>query len=334
QPFAEVPLSELLDALPEALSYSLLRVPVPEGCAPITLARRDLFDARFQAIASESDDDTMLDFLNAPSDLVPWRYEGGLKTWECCVDLAAYLAGVCEGDGEWVQGKTVLEIGCGTAVPSLLLFQRLLESLAKHAPDEPAPKATSFHLQDYNRSVLELVTLPNILLTWYASPLAEAYRASEDHPDPGDEPDLHLSITPTFLSAFQASLSQHRVNLRFFSGSWDGFDVARVLDAPGVAYNVVLTSETIYRTDSTSSLLRLLREACLSGAPTPTTSLPEDIEQTRSYTCLVAAKVLYFGVGGGVAEFVRAVETDGRGRVDTVWEQATGVARRILRITW
>lgn len=26
--------------------------------------------------------------------------------------------------------------------------------------------ATHFHLQDYNRSVLELVTLPNIILAW------------------------------------------------------------------------------------------------------------------------------------------------------------------------
>lgn len=29
--------------------------------------------------------------------------------------------------------------------------------------------ATHFHLQDYNRSVLELVTLPNIMLAWCTS---------------------------------------------------------------------------------------------------------------------------------------------------------------------
>ena len=32
-----------------------------------------------------------LDFLNAPSDLVPGVYEGGLKTWECSLDLVEYL---------------------------------------------------------------------------------------------------------------------------------------------------------------------------------------------------------------------------------------------------
>ena len=30
-----------------------------------------------------------LSFLDAPSDLVPGVYEGGLKTWECSIDLAS-----------------------------------------------------------------------------------------------------------------------------------------------------------------------------------------------------------------------------------------------------
>lgn len=32
-----------------------------------------------------------LEFLDAPSDLVPGVYEGGLKTWECSLDLVEYL---------------------------------------------------------------------------------------------------------------------------------------------------------------------------------------------------------------------------------------------------
>ena len=32
-----------------------------------------------------------LDFLDAPSDLVPGVYEGGLKTWECSLDLVEHL---------------------------------------------------------------------------------------------------------------------------------------------------------------------------------------------------------------------------------------------------
>lgn len=58
-----------------------------------------------------------LGFLNSPSDLVPGVYEGGLKTWECSLDLAAYL---CEagrgrmGQRSWVRGKSVLEVRATT----------------------------------------------------------------------------------------------------------------------------------------------------------------------------------------------------------------------------
>jgi protein-histidine N-methyltransferase len=78
------------------------------------LSRRDLFDARFQLVSQASgvgedeiDDHhdgqnsayptegnasaNALRFVDAPSDLVRGVYEGGLKTWECSIDLASYL---------------------------------------------------------------------------------------------------------------------------------------------------------------------------------------------------------------------------------------------------
>ncbi|KZV73910.1 hypothetical protein PENSPDRAFT_626633 [Peniophora sp. CONT] len=304
EPYTEIALDDLLSTLPEALSYSRLRLPDTY----VFLARRDLFDARFQVIAAEDAGREKLAFLDAPSDLVPGKYEGGLKTWECSVDLAAYLeSSVCKGDGSWVRGKHILELGCGTAVPSLLLFSRLLEALAKE-PAQNDTASTILHLQDYNRSVLELVTLPNVLLTWYTSPLAEAYRASEDLADPDtDDADLHLSITPYLVTAFKTSLSTHNISLHFFSGSWDGFPTS-------TSYDCVLTSETIYREESIPPLLQVLRES-------------------KADTCLVAAKVLYFGVGGGVQEFVKAVEKQD-GKVEDVWDQREGVARKIMSVHW
>jgi len=50
------------------------------------------------------------------------------------------------------------------------------------------------------------------------------------------------------------------------------------------------------------------------------------------YLCLVAAKVIYFGVGGGVKEFVEAVQENGC--VERVWERKEGVGRIIMRIIW
>lgn len=46
-------------------------------------------------------------FIAAPSDLVPGVYEGGLKTWECSLDLIAYMES--QGTSE-ITGKSVLEV--------------------------------------------------------------------------------------------------------------------------------------------------------------------------------------------------------------------------------
>lgn len=81
-----------MEELPPLISYSPLRIPV-SGDNTITILRRDLFDARFQLI-SEDKAQKDLDFIDAPSDLVPGVYEGGLKTWECSADLAGYLDGL------------------------------------------------------------------------------------------------------------------------------------------------------------------------------------------------------------------------------------------------
>jgi hypothetical protein len=45
------------------------------------------------------------------SDLVSGVYEGGLKVWECSIDICNYL---CKPEHrEFLKGKRVLELGCG-----------------------------------------------------------------------------------------------------------------------------------------------------------------------------------------------------------------------------
>ena len=53
-----------------------------------------------------------MEFVDAPSDLVPGVYEGGLKTWECSLDLVECLDKIYEGEiAERLKGKRVLEVG-------------------------------------------------------------------------------------------------------------------------------------------------------------------------------------------------------------------------------
>jgi protein-histidine N-methyltransferase len=87
----------------------------------------------------------------------------------------------------------------------------------------------------------------------------------------------------------------------------------------------VLTSETIYRMESLPRLAAIMRGACNA----------EGSKDVDDYLCLVAAKVLYFGVGGGVADFVRCVrDLDKGGTVETVWEKTQGVERRVMSVRW
>ncbi|KAG5633979.1 hypothetical protein H0H81_004086 [Sphagnurus paluster] len=125
--FTELTVDQLLGHLPHVISYSPLVVPIlsdQKDLQQVTLARRDLFDARFQLIAQEEaptssnsalqaegvvqPGPSALAFVEAPSDLVPGVYEGGLKTWECALDLAGHLA----AERLSARGKRVLEVLC------------------------------------------------------------------------------------------------------------------------------------------------------------------------------------------------------------------------------
>lgn len=116
-----------MSALPPVISYTPLSLPTPppkpattttdpllSGPTNIIIPRRDLFDVRFQLLNDTTVDDSAdaeahLEFVDAPSDLLPGIYEGGLKTWECSIDLAAYLAHTVRL-GMKIQGKKFLEV--------------------------------------------------------------------------------------------------------------------------------------------------------------------------------------------------------------------------------
>jgi protein-histidine N-methyltransferase len=108
------------------------------------------------------------------------------------------------------------------------------------------------------------------------------------------------------------------------------FDISTVLAGEDARYDVVLSSETIYRLDSVPALLHVLRDACLARSE----DLIRQSTTPPPYTCLIAAKRLYFGVGGGVLEFEKSLKDGGLGDVEHVWEHTSGVGRTIMRVVW
>lgn len=80
--------------------------------------------------------------------------------------------------------------------------------------------------------------------------------------------------------------------------------------------------------DSLPSLVETMRLACA-----PKNDAVEEDESGKG-ECLVAAKVLYFGVGGGVSNFVDFVEGQGIAKTRIVRERKTGVGRVILSLNF
>ena len=53
------------------------------------------------------------------TDLVAGEYEGGLKLWECSLDLVEYIHDRQQDNTSFLANKRVLELGCGHALPGM-----------------------------------------------------------------------------------------------------------------------------------------------------------------------------------------------------------------------
>lgn len=163
------------------------------------------------------------------------------------------------------------QLGAGTALPSLVLFQHALLN------DIPM----RFVLSDYNDTVLRLATLPNFVLTWALNTQPDGSAGfNMDVSSKGD-----LDITKTILERFQEDLSAKNINFVFLSGPWSQKLANLVPNSSPDLGTVVLAAETIYSPDSTQAFVELL------------VSL---LKRAKMSKAMIAAKRMYFGVGGSV----------------------------------
>ncbi|KAK5132160.1 hypothetical protein LTR08_000317 [Meristemomyces frigidus] len=271
-PVKQHSLEELLATLPDHLSYSTVRVESPTGRV-LFLPKRDLYDVRVQLLQEGSTNDDIIDQIET-SDLRSGVYEGGFKTWECSLDLASLLLdrGPRKDLDELVRCDQIIELGAGTALPSLVLFN--------HAIHNAIP--LTFTLADYNAAVLRLVTLPNLLLTWAA---ANAPITAFPHPELSATSTGDFELSPTILQSFTAALASAQITLHFLSGPWSPALAALIDPSAPEMGTLILAAETIYSPASTAAFVELLCEL---------------LTRVKMSKAMIAAKRLYFGVGGSV----------------------------------
>ncbi|KAF9294152.1 hypothetical protein BGZ88_004328 [Linnemannia elongata] len=357
-----------IHSLPSTLHYELAQIPVlHQGTGAgtaiatdtktgaqkevVTIYKRNLEDVKFQIIQEDDEFDEekkqekkeegtitgpggveML-ALAGKSDLVKGVYEGGLKTWECALDLVAYLADQKHN----YDGQKVLELGCGSALPGIYVLTQ--------------SNTVQVDLQDYNDQVLKFVTLPNVLLNTHVRPdqqpqdEEEEEEEEEEKPEPkepraegeegeddddeeeedaepeknpadGDFDNIELDL-PDSDEDRLALMKKVEAQSRFFLGDWSGLVELLGFKSDEDKYDLILTSETIYAEESHQKLYATIKSSLKRGGK-----------------ALVAAKTFYFGVGGDILSFRRLIEQDGVFDIKVVFSAQAFVRREILELTF
>lgn len=218
------------------------------------------------------------------------------------------------------------QLGCGTALPSLALFQWALLQRAQAQEESKELYPWCLGLADYNPTVLQLVTMPNFLLAWALHQQAHDQALQEALSSVEGE----LEINEHVVESFKAFLTSSNISLSFISGGWSpefvelvysAFPALQSGDATG--RTLVMGAETIYSpfalSSFTETLLSILQRE-------------RDVQAERQAVAIVAAKRLYFGVGGSLDDFVDKIRELGAA-VSMVREETEGVRRGVVKCT-
>ncbi|CCG83744.1 protein of unknown function [Taphrina deformans PYCC 5710] len=288
-------LALLVDGLPLSMSYSTITVS-----GGLEVPRRELWDIKHQLMAGsgpdfkEGSEEQVMAFMGS-DDVIKGVYEGGFKTWECSLDLMHHLAAVPDlMQQHHHHHRVIFEVGCGTAVPSTYLLARAVR--------ERTP--ITLVVQDYNLPVLQLSTVPNLFLAWY---LSTPDRAQSD--GQGRE-EGEVRVSAQDRSEFLRDLAERDVRIRLLTGPW-----SREMSSTVGTVDLILASETIYSTANLPAFTSLVKD-CL----------------TEEAVALVAAKRVYFGVGGGVEEFTSELIKQDLA-ANHVFTSEHGVRRTIMQVS-
>lgn len=336
-------LTELLESLPDQISYNWHDVPASQiqpgdggtqaAGHGARIPRRALFDVR-QQLMFESDPtahhrkgdqitaESLLEGLQT-GDLSTGVYEGGFKTWECAVDLAGYVS--CTFGDVGIVGdvhRHIIELGAGSAIPCLALLQKVLRYRQSRCDDRCQWSKVRFTLCDYNEDVLRLCTAVNVFLTTVLSSQGETEQGTLV-----EEEDLE--IKPDLVRKTLQTLVDTNIQVDFISGGW-GDEFTNLLHSnhtngeldTTTNHTLLLASETIYSPASLEIFSQMVLELLT----------PHDNGDSQRTRALIAAKKVYFGVGGGVAEFEDTIRSH-NGRLETVLDvKGAGVGRVILEV--
>lgn len=160
------------------------------------------------AAAKFKDSDLLQEVEKHHSDLLPAKYEGGLKVWECTEDIGRFI-GEQELD---LDGKRVLDLGCGGGILGIIALECGaivdFQDYVRGGGTSRSEIIVIIKFPFQNKEVIELFTIPNVCLN------------AEDE---------------------EKGITTDRA--KFYCGDWAKFSA---LIGQERKYDLILTSETIY----------------------------------------------------------------------------------------
>ncbi|XP_062109246.1 uncharacterized protein LOC133819885 isoform X3 [Humulus lupulus] len=168
------------------------------------------------------------------SDLVPGKYEGGLKLWEGSLDLVKALRSEVGNELLTFTGKRVLELGCGHGLPGIFAC---LEG------------AAAVHFQDFNAEVLKCLTIPNV-------------NANLQNEQQNSKTDVTDSEAVTEVRFFAGDWSEIDKLLPYVRDSKKEFNCSTG-NCSVDGYDIILMAETVYSVTVFQRLYELIKK-CMS----------------------------------------------------------------------
>jgi SAM-dependent methyltransferase len=230
------------------------------------------------------------------SDLTKHVYEGGLKLWECAIDLVQFCHEQSLKQPAYrsinLDYSSVLDLGCGHG------FTGLYPLIYNHSTNQSSsPVKVTF--QDLNAEVLIESTMNHVL----------------------------LNVAHFNNQTINQSTGLINQRCRFVSGDWCSPSLMECLlndrsssqSGNHSKYSLILTSDTLYEPSVLVTLLSMIEQSLAADG-----------------VALIAAKRYYFGIGGGTQPLMERVSQRGKmeAQVEKVIEDGKSNIREIVSLRW